>query len=91
MVAPFPAFDSDHLQLPHVKLSLDVGSFVRLYNSHIVRILQHKQNEKNINQKLVLILNFDAVAESALELTAKHNSPHWIDAINIDLVVFVLF
>ena len=84
-----PAFDSDRLQLPHLQLCIDVGSFVKVNNDTVAQILQFK--EKEVMEKSVLIWVFDIVNKVKFEVSAKHNTPHWVDANTINSLAFVLF
>ena len=91
-----PAFHSDPVQLPHLKLSLDVSSFVRLDNGAIGRILQSKEETvNNVKKQLVLILYYTLVIRPDkfdFELTAENNRrSFWFASSMIDSIVFVLF
>ena len=87
-----PPFHSNPVQLPHLKLSLNVGSFVQLDNGAIGRIFQsNKKTVNNRKKQLVLFLYYTLVIcpdKFDFELTAENNrQSFWFASSMIDSIV----
>ena len=64
VIAPVPELDSYCLQLAHIRLPIDVGSFVGLSGRSIARILRYKKKEEGGKDRSVFILKYDHVTRS---------------------------
>ena len=82
-------YGKDQLQLPHLKLTIDVGSYVKLYEGSIMLLIGYMQEDTG--EKLVHVLEYMIVdVENKLVEQSNNATEHWIPATKICDLVFVL-
>ena len=83
-----PKYGKDRLQLPHLQLTIDVGSYVKSDKGSILLLIDYRQDK--IGQKSVLVSEYlvDKSKRTVKQLT--NVTEQWIPATKLCDIVFVL-